>query len=112
MSSSASPDSHFADVAARYDELRPQDARWWRVFDELVRLGDLRGRRVLDVGAGTGQFAAALAERALARVWAVDASREMVERARSAGVAAKVATAERLPFKDSWFERCVARMAV
>jgi SAM-dependent methyltransferase len=116
MSSSAShSDStggHFDALAPRYDELRPVDESWWRVFDAIVALGDLRGYRVVEVGAGTGRFAAALAERARARVWAVDASPEMVKHAKGLGVNARVATAESLPFKAGWFDRAVSRMSV
>jgi SAM-dependent methyltransferase len=112
MSFSASPDGHFDALAARYDELRPVDESWWRVFDAIVTLGDLRGRRVVEVGAGTGRFAAALAERAHARVWAVDKSPEMVGRAKGLGVNARVARAESLPFKQGWFDRGVSRMSV
>lgn len=111
MTSSASR-SHFDDVAPRYDELRPTDESWWRVFDAIVELGDLRGRRVLEVGAGTARLSAALAERAYARVWATDASPAMVAQAKAAGVNARVAEAESLPFKQGWFERAVARMSV
>jgi SAM-dependent methyltransferase len=70
-----------------------------------VREGDLAGRRVLDVGCGTGRFAAALAGRA--KVWGVDPSPQMLEVARSAapGAGFKLGTAEELPFKDGWFER-------
>src|SRR4051812_2760255 len=103
---------HFARVASTYDDLRPTDARWWRLYDAIVEAADLRGRRVLDLGCGTGQLAAALAEREVARVWGVDASAEMAAVARAAGVDVKVAPAERLPFKDAWFERAVSRMAV
>jgi ubiquinone/menaquinone biosynthesis C-methylase UbiE len=81
----------------------------------LVREGDLRGRRVLEVGCGTGRLAAALAERAYAKVWAVDASPEMLAVARERapkGVAFKEARAEELPFKDGWFERAVAVLVV
>jgi SAM-dependent methyltransferase len=102
----------FGARAARYDELRPADAGWWELFELLVQEGDLRGRRVLEVGCGTGQLAAALGERVAARVWAVDAEPAMVELARGRGVAAKVATAEALPFRDGWFERAVLRLAV
>jgi ubiquinone/menaquinone biosynthesis C-methylase UbiE len=80
-------------------------------MDELVRAGDLLGRRVLDVGCGTGRFSAALHERG-SRVWAVDPSPEMVAAARNRGVNAKVAAAERLPFKEGWFERAVMWLVV
>jgi ubiquinone/menaquinone biosynthesis C-methylase UbiE len=104
--------SDFAGRAARYDELRPADETWWEVFDVLVEDGDLRGRRVLEVGCGTGLLAAALAERALARVWAVDREPAMVEIARTRVRGVKVARAEALPFKDAWFERTVLRQVV
>jgi ubiquinone/menaquinone biosynthesis C-methylase UbiE len=80
-----------------------------------VREGDLRGRRLLEVGAGTGRLAAALVERAAAKVWAVDPSPEMLAVARRKaprGVAFKEARAEALPFKDGWFERAVAMLVV
>jgi SAM-dependent methyltransferase len=112
MSFSASPDRHFDALASRYDELRPVDESWWRVFDAIVALGDLRAQRVIEVGAGTGRFAAALADRAHARVWAVDASPEMVSQAKELGVNARVARAESLPFKLGWFDRGVSRMSV
>jgi len=102
----------FDRCAARYDELRPVDANWWELFDTIVRAGELRGARVLEVGCGTGRLAHALAEREAARVWAVDASPEMVERAKSLGVNARVARAEALPFKRGWFDAAVLRMVV
>lgn len=79
-----------------------------------MREADLRGRRVLEVGCGTGLFAAALAERAVAKVWAVDASPEMlaVARAQAPRVAFRQASADRLPFKPAAFERAVARLVV
>jgi ubiquinone/menaquinone biosynthesis C-methylase UbiE len=101
--------------AATYDALRPADERWWEVFEALVREADLRGRRVLEVGTGTGRLAAALAEQAYAKVWAVDASPEMLAVARRKaprGVAFKQARAEALPFKHGWFERAVAMLVV
>ncbi|HYZ79188.1 MAG TPA: methyltransferase domain-containing protein [Gaiellaceae bacterium] len=109
------PRPDYGKRAARYDELRPVDEGWWELFELLVREGDLRGRRVLDVGCGTGRFAAALADRAYAKVWAVDPSPEMlaVARARSPrGVRFKQADAARLPFKDGWFERSAMRLVV
>jgi ubiquinone/menaquinone biosynthesis C-methylase UbiE len=105
----------FGARAARYDELRPPDESWWELFEVLVREGDLRGRRVLEVGCGTGQLAAALAERASAKVWAVDPEQAMLELAARRvprGVGLERAGAERLPFRAGSFERVVLRLVV
>ena len=75
-------DVGFDERAARYDDLRPVDDQWWEVFAALVRIGNLRGSRVLEVGCGTGRLAHGLEARELARVWAVDASAAMVEKSR------------------------------
>jgi SAM-dependent methyltransferase len=106
------PSPSFDRCAARYDELRPVDENWWELFETIVGLGSLRGERVLEIGCGTGRLAQALDEKALARVWAVDASSEMVARTKSLGVNARVARAEALPFKRSWFGAAVMRMVV
>jgi ubiquinone/menaquinone biosynthesis C-methylase UbiE len=69
---------------------------------------------VLDVGCGTGALATALAERG-ARVWGVDSSEEMLAVARAAAggrVGLKRGRAEKLPFKDAWFERAVMRLVI
>jgi ubiquinone/menaquinone biosynthesis C-methylase UbiE len=107
---SSKPD--FGARAATYDELRPVDEHWHEIHDALVREGDLTGRRVLDVGCGTGRFAAALADRS--RVWAVDPSPEMLEvaRRRTPGVRFKQASADALPFKDGWFDRATVWLVV
>jgi SAM-dependent methyltransferase len=111
MSSPPTSPSDFAGRAAGYDRLRPgfPDAE-----ATLVREADLRGRRVLDVGSGTGRFAARLAEEELAKVWGVDREPRMVEVARARGSRAefKVGEAERLPFKDGWFERVTMLLSV
>jgi len=98
-------------VARSYDELRPADANWWEVFELLVREGDLAGRRVLDIGCGTGRAAEALVERG-SRVWGVEPEPEMAALARERVSTVKVAPAERLPFKDGWFERALMWLVV
>lgn len=102
----------FGPLAASYDSFRPVDENWRRVYALLEEVGDFTGRKVLDVGCGTGRLVAALADGG-ARVWGVDASPEMVEEARRTvgsrgGV--RVGVAEELPFKDGWFERAVMRL--
>jgi SAM-dependent methyltransferase len=77
------------------------------------RLGDLRGKRVLDIGCGLGGKTVAYAE-AGARVTGVDIQRENVrvsaEFARARGVAAAfvAADAERLPFAGETFDAIIA----
>ena len=105
----------FGSLARRYDELRDSGELWWDSVEIIVREADLRGRRVLDIGCGTGALAAALAERYGCKVWGVDASPEMIEVARArvpASVGLRIGVAERLGFKDEWFERAVMTFAV
>jgi SAM-dependent methyltransferase len=81
----------------------------------LVREGDLRGRRVLEVGCGTGALTEALARREAGRVWGVDAEPAMLDVARRRmpdGAGLKLGSAEALPFRDGWFERVVMRLVV
>jgi SAM-dependent methyltransferase len=81
------------------------------LLELVVREGDLVGRRVLDIGCGTGRTAAALAERG-ARVWGVEPSQEMAALARERLGTVKIAAAERLPFKDGWFERALMQLVI
>jgi len=76
-----------------------------------VREGDLAGRRVLDIGCGTGRASEALAARG-SRVWGVEPEPEMAELARRRVSTVKVAPAERLPFKDGWFDRALMWLVV
>jgi SAM-dependent methyltransferase len=78
----------------------------------LAFLSPIAGRRILDVGTGTGRAAIALAK-AGASVTGVDASREMLavaeRRAHEEGVAVTFAPgdAHRLPFPDGAFDAVV-----
>ncbi len=106
---------NFRERAANYDALRPQGRGWWMAFDAMVRDGDLRGRRVVDVGCGTGALAEALVRHASAKVWGFDASAEMVAVARGRGAPGagfKVGSAESLPVRDGWFERATMSLVV
>jgi SAM-dependent methyltransferase len=81
------------------------------LFELLAREGDLVGRRVLDIGCGTGRAAEALAKRG-SRVWGVEPEREMAAMARERLSTVKVAPAEQLPFKDGWFDRALMWLVV
>jgi len=102
----ATPD--FGRLAADYDRVRPVDDNWREIFEVVVREGDLRGRRVLDCGCGTGRLSQALAESVASKVWGVDPEPEMLRVAAANvpdSVGLKEARAEELPFRDGWFER-------
>ncbi len=98
---------NFGRLAASYDQVRPVDENWWEVFRLVEREADLEGRRVLDVGCGTGRLEVALAGRA--KVWGIDPEPKMLDVARQNAPEAtfKSGRAESLPFKDGWFERAV-----
>lgn len=104
----------FAELAGGYDRLRPAGESWHELADRsLEQLGP--ARRVLDVGCGTGRFAVYAAERLGARVWGVDPSAEMLEQARARGgrgAGWRQASAERLPFKDGWFDAAHAHLVL
>jgi SAM-dependent methyltransferase len=100
----------FGRLAPVYDRIRPVDDNWRRVYDLVVAEADLHGRRVLDLGCGTGRLSKELAEGGVAKVWGVDASQEMLAVARQNvpnGVGLKEGRAEQLPFRDAWFDRVV-----
>jgi SAM-dependent methyltransferase len=104
------PSPDFGRLAADYDRVRPVDENWQEVFRLVVAEADLRGRRVLDCGCGTGRLARALAESALAKVWGVDPEPRMLDVARSRlpeSIGLKEGRAEELPFRDGWFDRAV-----
>lgn len=111
MSSSGTPKRvpDFGRRARIYDRVRPVDANWWEVFELLERETGFAGRRVLDIGCGTGRLVEALAARG-ARAWGVDPSPEMLAEARAKrprGAGLKRGRAESLPFADGWFDRAV-----
>jgi SAM-dependent methyltransferase len=66
-----------------------------------------RPRRVLEVGCGPGEAAAAI-QAAGVEVQAIDSSERMVELARERGVDARVADVQELPFEDASFDCALA----
>jgi demethylmenaquinone methyltransferase / 2-methoxy-6-polyprenyl-1,4-benzoquinol methylase len=107
----------FDQVAGRYDVMNDLMSlglhRYWKAF-AIACARPRPGERVLDVAAGSGDLAAALAARVApaGEVWATDVNRKMLERGRDrlldAGVLAPAVQcdAERLPFSAGYFD-CV-----
>jgi ubiquinone/menaquinone biosynthesis C-methylase UbiE len=116
MTSSPTPDpSDFGSRATAYDELRPLDDGAQELIEKVVREAGLAGRRVLDIGCGTGRLAEILAKQHGARVSGVDPSPEMLEvaqRRRIPGLELVQGRAEELPFADGQFERAVMTLVV
>lgn len=91
-------------------------ARAWHRHREGPDLADfvfsavapLSPNRILEVGAGTGEFALRMATDLPACVVAIDSSARMVEIARAGGVDAQVADVQKLPFPDRSFDLVVA----
>jgi SAM-dependent methyltransferase len=97
----------FDPLAADYDRLRPAGQAWEELAEHTIAgLGE--PHRLLDVGCGTGRFAAFAKHQLGGRVWGVDPSAEMLRRARARpdvrGIGWKQGSAEHLPFRDGWFD--------
>jgi ubiquinone/menaquinone biosynthesis C-methylase UbiE len=104
---------HFDTVAARYDELRaPRDVT--PVHELLVREGDLAGKRVLDIGCGTGIHAAVFAATFGCDVAGIDPSEGMLAQARAKLPEADLrgGIAEELPFADATFDAALMMLVV
>lgn len=99
------------DRASRYDAWFDSDwGRYaWAVESRVLRdrIGDVAGRRVLDVGCGTGRAGASV-HVADAYVVGVDPDPAMVAMARGRVDSTVVAQGERLPFRDGCFDAVVA----
>jgi len=84
------------------------DPRIYHVKLLLEHLGDLSGRRALDVGCGKGRFARIFQERyPQAEMWGLDISEEMLRRV-PAGIHTRAGSMTALPFEDGWFDAAYA----
>jgi ubiquinone/menaquinone biosynthesis C-methylase UbiE len=98
------------DEAARDEEHFPStiDPRIYHVRLLIDFLGDLSGRRVLDVGCGKGRFARILKERyAQADVWGLDLAEAML-RFVPPGIRKCAGSMTALPFSDKTFDAAYA----
>jgi len=99
-----------------YADIYEGDIGYLNSFEKDVlinTLGDLKGKRVLDLGAGTGRMIHHLRNLG-ATVVAVDVSEKMLERLkkRYADVECHVADVENLPFEDESFDLVLAAFLI
>lgn len=99
---------------AAYDYARRE--KYWDSFEKdkiLPILGDLKGKRVLDVGAGTGRLSVKMAN-AGAQVTALDVSQEMLKKFHvpCSMFNIVVGDAERLSFEDEFFDVVIATFLI
>jgi len=98
------------DEASRDEEHFPStiDPRIYHVKLLLEHMGDLSGRRALDVGCGKGRFARIFQERyPQAEMWGLDISEEMLRRV-PAGIQTRAGSMTAQPFEDGWFDAAYA----
>jgi ubiquinone/menaquinone biosynthesis C-methylase UbiE len=98
------------DEASRDEEHFPStiDPRIYHV--KLIRehLGDLAGKRILDVGCGKGRFARVFQEQEpAAEIWGLDISEEMLRHV-PAAIQTRAGSMTELPFEDGFFDGAYA----
>jgi ubiquinone/menaquinone biosynthesis C-methylase UbiE len=104
---------HFDAIAGVYDRLRsPLEVT--PVHELLAREGSLAGKRVLDIGCGTGAHARIFAGRFGCTLSGIDAAQRMVAEARAKLPEAdfRQALAEQLPFADGSFDAALMMLVV
>jgi ubiquinone/menaquinone biosynthesis C-methylase UbiE len=106
---------HFSRLANQYDKLRYTQELLTPVIETLATVGDLREKRTLDIGCGTGRTLTALTTYYGVQGWGVDVSAEMLAMARAQvpeQITLQQAPAYNLPFSDAFFERVYMTMVV
>jgi ubiquinone/menaquinone biosynthesis C-methylase UbiE len=105
-----------ARIQASFDEASADEDHFPSTIDpriyhvKLIRqhLGDLRGRRVLDVGCGKGRFARVFQEQEPeAEIWGLDISEEMLRHV-PARIHTRAGSMTELPFEDAYFDGAYA----
>jgi ubiquinone/menaquinone biosynthesis C-methylase UbiE len=98
------------DEASRNEEHFPStiDPRIYHVKLIAGHLGDLAGKRILDVGCGKGRFARVFHEQhPAAEIWGLDISEEML-RFVPPGIHARAGSMTELPFETGFFDAAYA----
>ena len=105
-----------AQIQASFDEASRDEEHFPTTIDpriyhvKLIRehLGDLSGKRVLDIGCGKGRFARLFHEQEpSAEIWGLDISEEMLKFVPE-GIHTRAGSMTELPFEDAWFDGAYA----
>jgi len=105
-----------ARIQASFDEAAGDNENFPSTIDpriyhvKLIRehLGDLRGKRVLDVGCGKGRFARVFLEQEpAAELWGLDLSEQML-RFLPEGVRPRAGSMTEMPFENAFFDAAYA----
>jgi ubiquinone/menaquinone biosynthesis C-methylase UbiE len=82
----------YSQIAEVYDEARPSDSphlMWW--FERVAEAGELGpGKRLIDLGCGTGRWTIPLVERTGCEAVGIDSSRGMLQKARVKDTAGRI----------------------
>ena len=100
-------------LAAEYYDEKEKYINSFEQGELIPMLGDISGKKILDVGAGTGRLAVYLQNRG-AKVTALDVSEKMLEiiKRKSKKVITMVGDAENLPFEKNSFDIVVAAFLI
>lgn len=105
-------------IARWYHEVRTKGQGWF--YNEMLEmpttlkfLRDVRGKKILDLGCGTGIYAKILRRRG-ARIRGIDISEEMIKIARKENpkIEFKVGSMDNLPYKNKEFDIVLAALSI
>jgi len=88
--------------------------KYWDSFEKdkvLSLLGDIKEKKILDVGAGNGRLVSRLVDKG-AEVTALDVSEEMLKKIKNKNVEKVVGEAEDLPFVEDSFDIVIATFLI
>lgn len=113
MKSKILPPQPGYDLAAPYYDQKEKFLNSFEKGKVLLLLGELAGKKVLDVGAGTGRLATQL-QRLGAQVTALDVSEQMLSvlKRKNSAIYTVVGSAESLPFAAGAFDIVVAAFLI
>ena len=104
-------------IAQQFHDRRAEGKQFYNEFldmpNTLIAVGNVKGKRVLDIGCGPGLYANTLYKMG-AEVHGVDISKKEIEIARQyyKGIDFRVASSEKLPYKNRYFDLAVIALAL